>query len=115
VNTSERGYRRAYNQPFNGFPKNVGFNDGASAAQPDMVEGFDLMRFDLFPVREELGGAAVPSLGPNAITLPYLILLVMHTFILSLPAVLFLILMHTIRLNPKTKSNTINILRAPPY
>ncbi len=40
----ERGYRRAYNQPFSDFPKNVGFNDGASAAQPDMVEGLDLTR-----------------------------------------------------------------------
>jgi hypothetical protein len=49
-----------------------GFNDGASAAQPDMVEGLDLTRFDPFPVREKLGGAAVPSSGPNAITLPHL-------------------------------------------
>ena len=69
----ERGYRRVYNQPFNDFPKNVGFNNGLSPAQPDMVEGLDLTRFDLFPIREEsLLGAAVPSAGPNAMTLPHL-------------------------------------------
>jgi hypothetical protein len=37
-----------------------------------MVEGLDLKQFDPFPFREELGGAAVPSSGPNAITLPHL-------------------------------------------
>jgi hypothetical protein len=69
----ERGYRRVYNQPFNDFPKNVGFNNGLSPAQPDMGEGLDLTQFDLFPIREETSlGAAVPSSGPNAIALPHL-------------------------------------------
>lgn len=66
-----RGYRSVFNQPFEDFPKNVGFNR-LSAAQPDMVEGIDVREFDPFPVRQQLGGAAVPSMGPNAITLPHL-------------------------------------------
>jgi len=65
-------YRRATNLPFNDFPKNVGFNNGLSAAQPDMIEGLEMPDFDPFPVFEELGGAAIPYLSPNAITLPHL-------------------------------------------
>lgn len=62
-----------YNQPFNDFPKNLGFNNRLLPAQPDMVEGLNLTRFDLFPMREEIShGAAVPSLGPNDITLLHL-------------------------------------------
>lgn len=69
----ERGYRRVYNQLFNDFSKNVGFNNGLSPAQPDIVEGLDLTRFILFPIHEESSlGAVVPSSGPNAITLPHL-------------------------------------------
>jgi len=55
------GYRPVFNQVLTNFPKNVGFNNGLSAAQPDMVEGLDLRRFRPFPVRRELGGAAVPT------------------------------------------------------
>jgi hypothetical protein len=62
-----------YNQQFNDFPRNVGFNNGLSPAQPDMIEGLDLAQYDLFPIREDsLLKAAVPSSGPNAITLPHL-------------------------------------------
>jgi hypothetical protein len=67
-----RGYRRVYNQAFNDFPKNVGFNTGLSAPQPDMIEGLDLREFKPFPVRQELGGAAIPTSENNAITLPHL-------------------------------------------
>ena len=65
-------YRRATNLPFKDFPKNVGFNNALSAAQPDMIEGLEMPEFDPFPVSEELGGAAVPYFPPNAITLPHL-------------------------------------------
>ena len=51
----ERGYGRVHNQAFNDFPKNVGLNNGLSATQPDMVEGLEMMKFDPFPVRQELG------------------------------------------------------------
>lgn len=53
----EREYGRVYNQAFNDFPKNVGFNNGLSATQPDMIEGLEMTEFDPFPVRQELGGA----------------------------------------------------------
>ncbi len=67
-----RGYRRVYNQALNDFPKSVGFNTGLSAPQPDMIEGLDLREFKPFPVRQELGGAAVPTSENNATTLPHL-------------------------------------------
>lgn len=68
----EPGYQRSYNQAFSNFPKNVGFNNDLSAAQPDMVEGLDMPEFDPFPVREQLGGAATVYSGPQATTLPHL-------------------------------------------
>ncbi|KAH9216548.1 hypothetical protein DL95DRAFT_460136 [Leptodontidium sp. 2 PMI_412] len=67
-----RGYRRVYNQALSNFPKSVGFNTGLSAPQPDMIEGLDLREFKPFPVRQELGGAAVPTSETNATTLPHL-------------------------------------------
>jgi hypothetical protein len=70
--TTDSGYSKVYNHPFNAFPKNVGFNNGLSAAQPDMVEGLDMPEFDPFPVRQQLGGAAVLTSGSNATTLPHL-------------------------------------------
>ncbi|KAK0101219.1 hypothetical protein ONS95_012798 [Cadophora gregata] len=69
---NESGYHKSYNQAFNNFPKNIGFNDDLSAAQPDMVEGLDLTQFDPFPAREQLGGAATVYSGPEATTLPHL-------------------------------------------
>ncbi len=69
---NDSGYQRSYNQAFTNFPKNVGFNNDLSAAQPDMVEGLDMPEFDPFPVREQLGGAATVYSGPQATTLPHL-------------------------------------------
>jgi hypothetical protein len=69
---NEPGYHKSYNQAFNNFPKNVGFNNDLSAAQPDMVKGLDLTQFDPFPAREQLGGAATVYSGPEATTLPHL-------------------------------------------
>lgn len=68
----ELGYSKSYNQAFSALPKNVGFNNELSAAQPDMVEGLDMPEFDPFPIRKQLGGAAVLSSGSNATTLPHL-------------------------------------------
>ncbi|APA15468.1 hypothetical protein sscle_15g102380 [Sclerotinia sclerotiorum 1980 UF-70] len=65
-------YGKVYNQAFTAFPKNVGFNTGISAPRPDMVEGLEMPEFDPFLVRQQLGGAAVPTSGTNAITLPHL-------------------------------------------
>jgi hypothetical protein len=68
----ERGYRRVYNQALSDFPRSVGFNTGLSAPQPDMIQGLDLREYKPFPVRQELGGAAVPTAENNAITLPHI-------------------------------------------
>lgn len=35
----DEGYKRTFNQQFNGFPKDVGFNNGLSAPQPDFCRG----------------------------------------------------------------------------
>lgn len=66
------GYDRVINQAFSEFPKNVGLNDGLSAAQPDIVQGLCSEEFDPFPIREELGGAAVPTPECDPPTLPHL-------------------------------------------
>ncbi|PQE18245.1 heterokaryon incompatibility protein [Rutstroemia sp. NJR-2017a BBW] len=68
----EPGYHKSYNQAFSNFPKNVGFKNDLSAAQPDMAEGLNLTQFDPFPAREQLGGAATVYTGPEATTLPHL-------------------------------------------
>ncbi|PQE34026.1 heterokaryon incompatibility protein [Rutstroemia sp. NJR-2017a WRK4] len=65
-------YGRAYNQAFTDFPKNVGLNNGLSAAQPDMVESLEMTEFDPFPVRRKLGGAAVLTAEQDPLTLPHL-------------------------------------------
>jgi hypothetical protein len=65
-------YNTSHNKQLTAFPKNVGFNDGLSAAKPDMIEGFIMPEFDPFPIRDELGGAAVVTPGPNAVTLAHI-------------------------------------------
>jgi hypothetical protein len=65
-------YGRIYNQAFTGFPKNVELNNGLPAAQPDIVEGLEITDFDQFPVRRELGEAAVPAAERDPLTLPHL-------------------------------------------
>lgn len=66
------GYQRSYNQAFSSFSQNVRFNNDLSAAQLDIVEALDIPEFDPFPVREQLGGAAIVYLGPQATILPHL-------------------------------------------
>jgi hypothetical protein len=73
--TDHSRYSKVYNYPFIAFPKNVGFNTGLSAAQPDMVEGLEIPEFEIFPVRQQLGGAAVPTSSTNAITLQHFAIL----------------------------------------
>lgn len=65
-------YTQVYNQTLNLFPHNVGFNDGLSAPQPDLMEGLQQPSFQPFPIRQEIGGAAVLLDDPNSITLPHL-------------------------------------------
>ena len=67
-----KGYRRVFDQCFDGNPRDAGFHDGRTPAQPDMLEGLDVATFGPMPVRRELNGFAIPFLGPNVITLPHL-------------------------------------------
>jgi hypothetical protein len=57
--SDDGGYRRHFNQVLTALPKEVGFNNGLSAPQPDLIEGFHPQQFRPFPVNEQLGGAAV--------------------------------------------------------
>jgi hypothetical protein len=70
---NDNGYRKTWNQAFTAFSKHVGFNNGLSAPQPDMIEGPGERFFKLFPVDDRLCGAAVlVKEVPNSITLPHL-------------------------------------------
>jgi hypothetical protein len=66
------GYRTAFNQQFTGFPKDVGFNNGLSAPQPDFVEGPDVREYDPFPVDEHISGAVLYKDNRRSLTLPQL-------------------------------------------
>ena len=66
------GYRSAYSQQFTQYPDNLGFNNGLSPPEPDVVEGIDLQEFGPYPVREKLGGSAVPTPHVHAIALAHM-------------------------------------------
>lgn len=67
----DKGYRRAFNQAFTGFPKDVGFSKGLSAPQPDFVEGLELQGYDPFPVHKHVCGAVLHKDNPRSVTLPH--------------------------------------------
>lgn len=66
------GYHQVFNQPFTGFPADVGFNNGLSAPQPDYVEGLEMQEFRPFPVDEHVQGAVLYKDNPSSLTLPHL-------------------------------------------
>ncbi|KAK0629992.1 hypothetical protein B0T17DRAFT_527213 [Bombardia bombarda] len=68
----DEGYTRAFNRAFTGFPKDVSFNSGLSALQPDFVEGFRMREYDPFPVDEHVDGAVIYKDDPSSVTLPHL-------------------------------------------
>jgi hypothetical protein len=57
----DEAYNSVYDQAFNSFPAAVGFNNGLSPAKPDLVEGILSDEYEPYAIREELGGAAVPT------------------------------------------------------
>ncbi|KAK4241079.1 hypothetical protein C8A03DRAFT_41478 [Achaetomium macrosporum] len=65
-------YTKVYNQGFNSFPADVGFNNGLSVPKPDLVEALQHPAFRPFPIKAELGGAAVLIDDPDSMTLPHL-------------------------------------------
>lgn len=68
-----QGYRKAYNQALTAVPKEVGFNNGLSAPQPDFIEGLGRQAFRPFPIAEELGGAATLVNQLRSIALPHMV------------------------------------------
>ncbi|KAH8687385.1 hypothetical protein BGZ60DRAFT_6708 [Tricladium varicosporioides] len=64
-------YLRSFDQGLNNFPKDLGFNDGLSAPQPDFLEGLNANSLKPFPVRQQLGNAAIP-IANNDMVLPHL-------------------------------------------
>jgi hypothetical protein len=67
-----KGYQKAFNQAFTGFPADVGFNNSLSAPQPDFVEGLRMQEFRPFPVHKHVDGAVLYKDNPNSLTLPHL-------------------------------------------
>ncbi|KAJ2898374.1 uncharacterized protein MKZ38_003965 [Zalerion maritima] len=65
-----KGYKRVFNQAFTGFPRNVGFNNGLSAPQPDFIEGLKIKEYFPFPVHKYIDGATLYKDNPNSLTLP---------------------------------------------
>lgn len=65
-------YGRTINQIFTEFPTNVGFNNGLSAPQPDVVEGLRLPQYQPFRLSDNLR-SAIPWGGDlYALALPHL-------------------------------------------
>jgi hypothetical protein len=68
----DEGYRSAYNQQFTEYPSDVGFNNGLSTPKPDLIQGISLEAFELYPVKDRLGGSAVPTPSLFPITLAHM-------------------------------------------
>ena len=76
VKTSEllkkypKGYNQAYNRACTNIPRDVGFNNGLSAPQPDFVEGLEAEEHRPFPIDNYIPGATLYQDDPYSITLP---------------------------------------------
>lgn len=68
----DEGYRSAYNQQFTEYPSAVGFNNGLSTPKPDLIQGISLEAFEPYPVKDRLGGSAVPTPSLFPITLAHM-------------------------------------------
>ncbi|KAK3336992.1 hypothetical protein B0T19DRAFT_348997 [Cercophora scortea] len=67
-----KGYKSVFNRAFTGFPRNVGFNNGLSAPQPDFIEGLEMKDYLPFPVDEYIDSAVLYKDSPRSVTLPHL-------------------------------------------
>ncbi|KAK0612378.1 hypothetical protein B0T17DRAFT_584141 [Bombardia bombarda] len=67
-----KGYKWALNRGFTAFPKDVGFNNGLSAPQPDYVEGLGLEEYRPLPVYKHVNGAVLYKDDLHSMTLPHL-------------------------------------------
>ncbi|KAK0631829.1 hypothetical protein B0T14DRAFT_559577 [Immersiella caudata] len=66
-----RGYQRYLNQAFTGFPSEVGFNNGLSAAHPGFVQGLDRGQYQSVDIGK-IDGAVLDADNPTSVTLPHI-------------------------------------------
>lgn len=69
---SKECYKRVFNETFTGYPKDVGFNNGLSAPQPDFAEGLEMQAYYPFLVDEHVSGAFLYKDDPHSLILPHL-------------------------------------------
>ncbi|KAK1765758.1 hypothetical protein QBC33DRAFT_590598, partial [Phialemonium atrogriseum] len=69
---ADDGYQKVFNQAFAGFPKDLGFNNGLSAPQPDFIEGLRMEKYRPFPVDEHVSGAVLYKDDHHSLTLPHM-------------------------------------------
>lgn len=67
----DESYQPAFNQPFAGFPKDVGLNNGLSPPQPDFIEGLGIVGFEPFSI-EHVSGAVLYKDNPLSTALPHI-------------------------------------------
>lgn len=67
----DESYQPAFNQPFTGFPKDVGLNNGLSPPQPDFIEGLGMVNFEPFPI-EHVSGAVLYKDNLFSTALPHI-------------------------------------------
>ncbi|KLU90696.1 hypothetical protein MAPG_10548 [Magnaporthiopsis poae ATCC 64411] len=67
-----KGYKRTVNQAFTAFPKDVGFNNGLSAPQPDYVEGLEMGQFYPVLIHKQIRGAVLYKEDICSVTLPHI-------------------------------------------
>jgi hypothetical protein len=68
-----QNYEQCFSQPFTGFPKDIGMNNGLPPAHPDFVEGPVLSEYRPMPV-DKIHGAVlyVDNHNHDSITLPHI-------------------------------------------
>ncbi|KAK0753232.1 hypothetical protein B0T18DRAFT_396313 [Schizothecium vesticola] len=67
------GYVQVFDKDFDGFPQEVGFNNGLSPPRPDFAEGLEMMAFHPFTmIDEHVEGAVLYEDSPYSLTLPHL-------------------------------------------
>jgi hypothetical protein len=67
-----KGYGRTLNQAFTAFPKDVGFNNGLSAPQPDYIEGLEIGEYRPVPIDKQARGAVLYKGDRRSVTLPHI-------------------------------------------
>ena len=71
--SDDGGYKMVLDNEFDGFPQEVGFNNGMSAPRPDFAEGLEMRAFSPFrTIDEHIEGAVLYEDDPGSLTLPHL-------------------------------------------